>query len=125
MKFREFETTSGTKILAGKSAENNEELMRQVEESEYVFHTKMKGSPFVNIKGKPIKKDITLARIICAVYSQDWKKNKMDVVVHEFKGKDVYKDKRMKAGTFRVRKYKESKVSKNKIKAFEEEWLKK
>ena len=103
MKFREFETKRETLILAGKSAESNEKLIEQIKPSEEVFHTVAPGSPFVNIKGKPKKGDIKEAAIICAKYSQDWRDNKKNVRVHRFKGKDIYKNKLMKLGTFGVK----------------------
>ena len=117
-KFREFLTSSQKKVLGGKNAENNEELIAQVFSSELVLHTKEPGSPFVNIKSdkKDIsKKDIKEAAVFCAAYSKDWKKNKKDVLVHYFLGKDIYKEKDMKAGTFGVKKYKEIKIKKEEI----------
>ncbi|MEM4182035.1 MAG: NFACT RNA binding domain-containing protein [Candidatus Pacearchaeota archaeon] len=121
VKFREFLTSSGKKVLGGKNAENNEELIAQVLPNEIVLHTKEPGSPFVNIKEdskKVSKKDIKGAAIFCAAYSKDWKKNKKDVVVHYFLGKDIYKEKDMKTGTFGVRKFKEIKVKKEDIERF-------
>ncbi len=55
MKFREFITDRGTMIFAGRNAENNEELVKQVGKNEEVFHTDARGSPFVNIKGRAKK----------------------------------------------------------------------
>jgi predicted ribosome quality control (RQC) complex YloA/Tae2 family protein len=119
MKFRKFETSSGKKVLSGKSAENNEELVAQVEKDEYVFHTAKPGSPFVNIKGKCNEKDRKEAAIFCAKYSQDWRDNKSDVLVHQFKGKNVHKRKGMKLGTFGVKKIdKIIKVKKEDIEKF-------
>ncbi len=117
-KFREFTTFNGTKILAGKDAESNEELVKQAEKNEEVFHTASPGSPFVNIKGEAKKSDIKEAAIICAKYSREWKKNKKDVIIHEFKGRNIYKDKLMKLGTFGVEKFKIIKVKKEEIEDF-------
>ena len=47
--FRKFITSSGKLVLGGKSAENNEQLIKQAEAGEVVLHTKAPGSPFVNI----------------------------------------------------------------------------
>ena len=118
MKFREFKTTNGKVVLGGKSAENNEKLIEQVEEDETVLHTKAPGSPFVNIKGKATNKDVKEAAVFCARYSQDWRDNKKDITVHYFKGKDVHKNKGMKLGTFGVKKFKEVKVKKTDIEKF-------
>ena len=116
MKFREIETSSGKKILAGKNAENNEELVAQISPEEEVFHTAEPGSPFVNIKSpKTNKQDRKEAAIFCAAKSQIWRDKKGDVEVHWFKGKDIYKRKGMKAGTFGVRNVKGVKVKKEEI----------
>lgn len=134
MNFREITISSGKKVLAGKSAKNNEELIEQAGKQEIVLHTKQPGSPFVNIKGKPTKKDIKEAAIFCAKYSQAWKsqkslisddcqnsqilkkpKIKKNIIIHVFKGKNIYKTKDMKLGTFGVKKFKEILVSKKDI----------
>ncbi|MBS3086651.1 DUF814 domain-containing protein [Candidatus Pacearchaeota archaeon] len=115
MNFREFITKSGIRILAGKDEESNEELVKEAGENEEVFHTEAPGSPFVNIKGKPKKEDIKIAAIFCAKYSRNWKKNKRDVIVHRFKGKDIFKTKEMKIGSFGVKKFSIIKVKKEDI----------
>lgn len=124
-KLREFVLESGTKVLAGKDAESNEALIEQVEPEEIVLHTEESGSPFVNIKepkksiiNKIFSEDLKKAAIICARYSQDWRDNKSDVIIHKFKGKDVYKDKKMPLGTFGVRKKKNIKIRKKDIEKF-------
>ena len=116
--FREFTTKRGTKILAGKSAENNEDVVKQVAPDEIVLHTALPGSPFVNIKGKPKFGDLKTASLMCARYSQDWRDNKNDVLVHMFKGKDVYKTKGMKTGTFGIKKFKVIKVKRKLVEGF-------
>ncbi|MFW6282596.1 MAG: NFACT RNA binding domain-containing protein [Minisyncoccales bacterium] len=127
IKFREFILESGTRVLAGKDAESNEALIEQVQPEEVVLHTKERGSPFVNIKGSSsrIKEffsdDLKKAAIICARYSHDWRDNKSDVIVHKFKGKDIYKEKKMPLGTFGVRKKKNIKIKKKDIEKFIEE----
>ena len=115
MKFRKHITKKGTLVLAGRSAKNNEELISQVQPDEIVLHTEASGSPFVNIKGKTKNEDLKEAAVFCAFYSRDWKKNKKDVLVHVFKGKDIFKEKLMKEGTFGVKKFKEIKVKKSEI----------
>ncbi|MEM4703343.1 MAG: NFACT RNA binding domain-containing protein [Candidatus Pacearchaeota archaeon] len=115
IKLRSLYTSLGKLVLAGKNAEQNEELVKQVKPDEIVLHTKAAGSPFVNIKGNASKKDIKEAAIFCAKYSRDWKKNKKDVEVHYFKGKDIFKSKEMKQGTFGVKKFKKIIVKKEEI----------
>lgn len=124
MKFREMITNRGTMIFGGKSASNNEELVKQIRDKEEVFHTAEAGSPFVNIKGRAKKGDIKDAAIFCASYSKDWKKNKSDVIVHRFKGKDIYKTSDMKTGTFGVKKIKKIKIKKEEIINYLKKWEK-
>ena len=108
VKFREWFTSEGTHVLAGRSAASKEELIGQVDKIETVLNTAKPGSPFVNIKTKkPTKAEIYDAALFCAKYSQDWRDSKGNVKVHVFKGKDIYKEKRMKLGTFGVKKFKE------------------
>ena len=119
--FRKFTTSSGKQVLGGKSAENNEELIAQVQESELVFHTKAPGSPFCNIKAdekQVSKQDIKETATFCASKSQDWRDNKKNVIVHYFLGNQVYKLKSMKTGTFGVKNLKEIVIKKQEIKEF-------
>ncbi|MBS3094589.1 DUF814 domain-containing protein [Candidatus Pacearchaeota archaeon] len=118
MKFREHITKKGTLVLGGKSAQNNEELIKQIEPNEVVLHTEKPGSPFVNIKGKPKFGDVKEAAIFCARYSQDYRDNKSDVVIHQFKGRDISKDRKMKLGMFGVRNIKKIKIKKKWIEGF-------
>jgi len=115
--FRKFTTSSGKQVLAGKDAEQNEKLVWQADANEIVLHTKSPGSPFCNIKGRASEKDIKEAAVFCARYSQEWKKakEKKDVLVHYFKGRDIYKEMGMKTGTFSVKKFKEIKIRKEDI----------
>jgi predicted ribosome quality control (RQC) complex YloA/Tae2 family protein len=115
MNFRTHISKQGTLFLAGRTAENNEELISQIKPTENVFHTKSPGSPFVNIKGIPKLGDLKEAAIMCARYSRDWKKNQSDILIHRFFGKEIKKSKFMKLGTFGVRNAKTIKVKKDDI----------
>jgi len=118
-KFREFITKSGTKIFAGKDAEQNEILVKQfLGKSNTMMHTSLPGSPFCVITEKLKVGDKKEAAIFCAKKSQDWRDNKEDVRVHIFTGRDVYKQKGMKTGTFGVKRFKEIKVNKKDIENF-------
>ena len=120
--FRKFTTSSGKQVLAGKSAETNELLIKQANNNEYLLHTSKPGSPFVNIKAdeqEVNEKDLEESAIFCARYSQDWRDNKKDVIVHVFKAKDTYKNKSMSQGTFGVKNLKEIKVKKINIENFQ------
>ena len=106
-KFRQWFTSTGTEVVAGKNAENNEELVEQVGKGETVLHTERPGSPFVNIKrNKPSKTDIYDAALFCAKHSHTWKEHKNDIKIHVFKKEDIYKEEKMKVGTFGVKKFK-------------------
>jgi ADP-ribose pyrophosphatase YjhB (NUDIX family) len=113
--FRRIIAKSGALILGGKDEDSNEDLVKQVEPNEYVFHTAAAGSPFVNIKGEANSDDIKEAAIFCARYSRDWKQHKRDVEVNMFRGKDLYKKAGMKPGTFGVKSFKTIKVKKEDI----------
>ena len=121
MNFRKLSLKSGKKVLAGKNAESNEELVNQVKDNEIVLHTRKPGSPFVNIKSeskKMSKKDLKEAAIFCAKFSQAWKKPKINpefVEVDYFLGKNIVKIEGMKLGSFLVKKHKTIKVKREEI----------
>ena len=106
-KFRKLVSSSGTLVIAGKDAEQNEEVVKLAEAGEIVMHTKAPGSPFCIIKAKkPSKQDIKETALFCAKFSRDWKTNHKDIEIHVFSGKDIFKEKGMKTGTFGVKKSK-------------------
>jgi len=121
-KFRNFTTSSGKLVLAGKNADNNEELISQISPDEDVFHTAKPGSSFVNIKlsknETASQNDIKESAIFCAAKSQDWRDNKSDVKVHWFKGKSISKRKEMNLGTFEVKNKKDILIKKQEIEKF-------
>jgi len=104
MVFREIILKSGTKILLGKNAENNDELMKMFRGKEnLIMHTIAPGSPFCVIeKLNPTKEEIKEAGIICASKSQDWRNNKQDVRINLFSGKEIKKPLLAKAGTWKI-----------------------
>ena len=116
MNFRHFNTSAGKLVLCGKSAEQNEEVVKFALADEYVLHTAKPGSPFCVIKGKAAAEDIKETAVFCASKSQAWRDSKSDVLVHYFKGKDIFKESGMKIGTFGVKKFKAIKVKKGDIK---------
>lgn len=118
--FRKFLTSSKKLVLAGRDAGSNEEVVKQAGKDEAVLHTKARGSPFCYIGGKASISDIKEAAVFCAAYSQAWKKakSKKDVEVHVFKGRDIYKSKDMKIGTFGVKKFKSIIARKEDIEKF-------
>lgn len=127
MTLREYKTSTEKIVLLGKTAESNEELIKQLSNSEIVLHTKEPGSPFANIKSdkKDVsKEEIYEAAIMCAKHSQDWRDNKRDIEVSVFLSDDIYKDKQMKVGTFGVKRDKKILVKKKDILNFEKTILK-
>jgi predicted ribosome quality control (RQC) complex YloA/Tae2 family protein len=117
MNFREFTTKTGKKIFLGKSAEQNEVLMKDyISKDNIILHTEKPGSPFAVILGlNPSKEDIKETATFCALKSKDWRDNKKDVIVNVFSGKDVYKNKSMPEGTFGVKKSQKLKIKKEDI----------
>lgn len=101
--YRVYVSSSGAGIIGGKDEEQNEELMKKFIGKNFIIaHTKKPGSPFcINVAGKSEEKEMAL---FCAKFSRDWKQNNGDVEVHIFSGKNVYKTKEMKTGTFGVKK---------------------
>ncbi|MGD9276709.1 MAG: hypothetical protein PVJ67_06045 [Candidatus Pacearchaeota archaeon] len=107
MKFREITLENGIKILLGKNAESNDELVGQFKGREnIILHTVARGSPFCVIeKLNPTKKIIYEAGTYCAKFSQDYRNHKSDVMIHEFTGKDVKKPIFLKkTGTWKITK---------------------
>ena len=120
MNFREFTTSSGKKVISGKSAEQNEELVKQfIGKDNKLLHSAKPGSPFCVIEDlKPDRKDLRETAIFCASKSQDWRDNKQDVIVHIFSGKEIFKRKSMKTGTFGVRKSKSIRIKRKDVENF-------
>ncbi|MCH8945846.1 MAG: DUF814 domain-containing protein [Nanoarchaeota archaeon] len=122
IKFREIKLESGTKILLGKDENGNDELMKEFKgKRNIILHTAKPGSAFCVIEGsvKPSKLDINLSGQVCASYSQDWRDNRKDVVVHVFTGKDISKRIWMKKGSWKVKNPKVIKIKKKDIEKVE------
>jgi len=121
-KLRKIVTSSGKLVIAGKNAEQNEEIVKHVLPNETVLHTEAAGSPFCIIKGKATERDIYETAAFCAKYSRTWKKGNKnkDIEIHCFKGKDIFKSKNMKIGTFGVKKLRLIKVKKEDIEDIKE-----
>ncbi len=100
-KYRWFYTSSGKLVIGGKNAEQNEEIMKNVEVDDVIMHTSTPGSPFCIIKN-PSAKEIEETAIFTACFSHEWKKKKKKSEVHIFRGAQVIKNKGMKTGTFGV-----------------------
>jgi len=119
--FREYVASSGLRVLGGKSAESNDELVNSAGGNDVMLHTSAPGSPFVNVGEKPSKKDLKEAAVFCAKYSQDWRDGKRDVVVNKFFRRDMKKSSLMKSGTWKVLKQEKVVVKAVDVLGFEKE----
>ncbi len=122
-KFRERSVKKDNTLFLGKNAKNNDELMEKYKGKEnIILHTIQPGSPFCVINElNPSKKTIVNSGAVCAGYSQDWRDNKKDVLVHQFTGKEIKKPFLAKIGTWKIKgKPKTIKIKKKDI----EKWIK-
>jgi len=107
-KYRWFYTSSGTLVVGGKSAAQNDWLLKLLKTLEYeclVMHTSEPGSPFsviISETNKVTKKDIEECAIFTACFSKAWKLGRKKSSVDLFKLSQVYKGKDMKEGTWGV-----------------------
>ena len=117
MNFRKITLKSGTGLILGKDEDSNDYLMGDFEGKEnIILHTVAPGSPFGVIdKSKPTKKEIYESGTFVARYSQDWRDNPSNVKISVFTGKNISKEKGMKAGLWKVSKSKTITVKKQDI----------
>jgi hypothetical protein len=107
-KYRWFFTSAGKLVIGGKSAEQNDELLlgiKNFEEELIVMHTAEPGSPFSVIMSeikKISKKDLEECAIFTGCFSRVWRSGKKNAEIHIFKKSQIYKDKKMKTGTWGV-----------------------
>ncbi|MBU2496821.1 MAG: DUF814 domain-containing protein [Nanoarchaeota archaeon] len=108
MNYRKFLTSSNLLVIAGKSAEQNNEIIKEAKNQDLILHTTARGSPFCIIKAKKQEKidnqSIKEAAIFCASFSKQWKQGKKLVEIHFFNKENIYKEKGMAIGTYGVRK---------------------
>ncbi len=107
-KYRWFYTSTGKLVIGGKTAAQNDELLHQVTASSdehVVMHTTEPGSPFCVIMSN-IKNVTKADREECAIFtgcfSRAWRNNKKSIAVDIFLSSQLYKDKKMKPGTWGV-----------------------
>lgn len=106
-KYRWFFTSSGKLVIGGKSAEQNEEVVKNhIQQHDTVMHTAQAGSPFAIIKAGDAEKitadDVHEAAVFCASFSRAWKQGKKQAEIHIFKPEQIVKEKNQKIGTFTV-----------------------
>ncbi|RMD66659.1 DUF814 domain-containing protein [Candidatus Pacearchaeota archaeon] len=108
-KFRWFYTSKKTLVIGGKSAMQNEQLLKEFKKSGkelLVFHTALPGSPFaIPLKApeKLTKQEKEEVAAFTACFSRQWRAGKSEAEVHSFKLSQIYKTKQMKEGTWGVR----------------------
>tara|TARA_Y100000034_G_C6897385_1_gene414068 strand:- start:1477 stop:2055 length:579 start_codon:yes stop_codon:yes gene_type:complete len=107
-KYKWFFTNSGKLVVGGKSASQNDDLLKSLKGSgkEYwVMHTKEPGSPFCAIiaeSQKVSKNDLEECAIFTGCFSRAWKQGKKKTDVDIFMLSQVRKGKGMKTGTWGV-----------------------
>ncbi len=107
-KFKWFYTSSGKLVVGGKSAAQNDELMKRVKQSgdnRVVMHTSDPGSPFsviVSDVKKVTQNDLEECAVFTGCFSRAWKEGKKSTQVDMFYSDQVEKRKGMKTGTWGV-----------------------
>lgn len=105
-KYRWFITSSNKLVVGGKSAEQNEFLIRHFidQKCKYiVMHTKRPGSPFsVIVSENASEKDLEETAIFTACFSRGWKECRKKMMVDVFLLEQIIKHNGMKTGTFGV-----------------------
>jgi hypothetical protein len=104
LKYRWFFTSLGKLVVGGKSAEQNEDIMKKrldTQDNFVVMHTSSPGSPFTLIKN-PSKQDLDEMAIFTACFSQQWKQGNSEAEVDIFTTEQISKNQKMKTGTFGV-----------------------
>jgi hypothetical protein len=111
LKYKWFYTSSGNLVVGGKSAAQNDELIKELKRTgkEYIaMHTENPGSPFTFIITEP-EKVSKQDRIECAIFtgcfSQAWKSGTKDALIDVFRLSQLTKRVDMKTGTWGVNGY--------------------
>ena len=104
-KYRWFFTSNKHLVIGGKSAEQNEEVIKKYKnKGKYVvMHTSSPGSPFsVILADNPSPKDLEETAIFTACFSRAWREGKKKEIIDIFLMEQMIKNKSMKTGTFGV-----------------------
>ena len=108
-KYRWFFTKSDKLVIGGKSAEQNDELLKKLKikgEERIIMHTREPGSPFsviIEDIDKISEEDKNEAAIFTGCFSRAWKLMKKKAEVDIFRLSQLYKNKEMKTGTWGLR----------------------
>ena len=109
-KYKWFVTSSGKLVVGGKSAEQNESLLKKLKsqkEDFMIMHTAEPGSPFSAILSSPksiTQSDMQECAIFTASFSRAWRQEKKKINVDVFQLSNLFKSNSMKTGTWGVKK---------------------
>ena len=110
-KYKWFFTASGKLVVGGKSAAQNDELIKYLKQQgkeHLMMHTSSPGSPFTCILAEP-EKVSKQDRVECAIFtgsfSQAWKSGNKSAIIDIFRLSQVTKRSGMKTGTWGVNGY--------------------
>lgn len=105
-KFRWFISSEGFLVIGGRDATTNDIIVKKhLEKDDLVFHTELRGSPFVVIKSnnKPIgNKTIEESAIFCASNSKQWSAKLATSDVYYITPEQVKKELGLPKGTFMI-----------------------
>ncbi len=108
-KYKWFFTASGKLVVGGKSASQNDELLKKLKSLNkdfIVMHTSSPGSPFSAIladKKNVSKNDLEETAIFTGCFSKAWKQGKKKAEIHIFTLSQLEKADKMKEGTWQVK----------------------
>lgn len=109
-KYRWFFTKSGKLVVGGRSASQNDELLKDLKKNSkmnyIVMHTSTPGSPFAVILENPkkVKKsDLEQTACFTASFSRKWREGKKQAEVDQFTLSQLYKSSSMNIGTWGVK----------------------
>ncbi len=117
-KYRWFFTSSNKLVVGGKSAEQNDDLLKKLKSQSrdfVVMHTSSPGSPFsviIEKKSEVSPEDIKEAAIFTACFSQQWRSRVKSTSIDVFSLFQVSKSALLKTGTWQVK----GKIKKIKVK---------
>ena len=104
--YRWFFTSSNKLVLGGKSADQNDYLLKEIKKSKenyLVMHTSSPGSPFCVIlspMSSLSEKDKLACATFTACFSQVWKQGKKQIQIDSFPSSSLSKPKLMKTGSW-------------------------
>ena len=105
-KFKWYISSEGKLVIGGRDATTNDMIVKKyLEPNDLVFHTQLKGSPFVVIKtegAKPTAQEKEEAAIFCAANSKQWNAGISLADVYYIKPDQVKKEFGLPKGSFMI-----------------------